>query len=109
MRAGLVAQERIVLFAQISSPGHVRARFHVEHDARRHRRIGPAAMPGDDRGDGRIFVPFRIHPRLGFEIAGLKNLVRLMIAVPRVDRADDGQLVHHRRLLGQILAQPHAR
>ena len=46
-----------------------------------------------------------IEPRLGVEIGRLKNLVRLVIAESRVDRADDRELVHHRRLLGQVLAQ----
>ena len=108
-RAGLVAQERIVLLAQVSAPGDVRARLHVEHDAGRHGRIGGAAMLGDDRGDRRIFFGFVVDARLGVQVGGLKNLVRLVIARARVDRADDRELVHHRRLLGQIFAQKHAR
>ena len=46
--------------------------------------------------------------RLGFEVAGLKHLVRLVVAVAGIDRADDRHPIQHRRLLRQILAELHA-
>ena len=41
-------------------------------------------------------------------LAGLEDLVRLVVAVPGVHRADDRELVEHRRLLRQVLAEQDA-
>ena len=58
-----------------------------------------------DRPDAGIHACFRVGPRLGLEVAGLEDRVRLVVAVAGIDRADDRELVEHRRLLGQVLAE----
>ena len=50
-----------------------------------------------------------IDARGGFQAAGLKDLVGLVIAVAGVDGADDGKLVHHGCLPGQMFADGDAR
>ncbi len=54
---------------------------------------------GDDRADRRVRIPFWVDPGGGFEVPGLEDLVRLVVAVGGVDRAEDGELIEHGRLL----------
>jgi hypothetical protein len=44
-----------------------------------------AAVLGDDGTNGGIEPAARIDPWGGFEIAGLEDLVRLVVAVPGID------------------------
>ena len=59
---------------------------------------------GDERTDRRIEVAVGIRARLGGAVRGLHHHVRLVIALPAIDRADERELIEHRRLLRQILA-----
>jgi len=68
-----------------------------------------AAHLGDDRPDGGVVVAVAVDAGGRLDVAGLKDLVRLVVAVARVDRAEDRQLVEERRLLGQVLADEGAR
>ena len=70
--------------------------------------IGPVMLcrHGANR---RVQVALGVEPRLGLQVAALHHLVGLVIAVPRIDRADDRKAVEHRRLLGQVLADEDAR
>src|SRR5436190_22536431 len=70
--------------------------------------IGPM-MFGNDRGQRRVLFSFRICAAFGRQVAGLKNLIWFVIAVPRIDRANDRELVEHRRLFRQMLADDHSR
>ena len=42
-------------------------------------------------------------------MASLHNLIRLVVAVPTINRTDDGELVHHGRLFRKVLANEFAR
>ena len=66
-------------------------------------------MLGDDGREARIHLRLGIGARLGEDVGGLHHHVRLVIAAAAVHRADDGELVHHRGLLGQVLAEVNAR
>ena len=57
---------------------------------------------GSDRG---VLLGLGILARFRFEIGGLKYGVRFMIAAAGIYRANDGELVHHGSLLGQVLAE----
>ena len=96
------------LLAQVTGVRDVRARLH-ERGIGRHAVAIRAVMFGDDRADRRIHVALPIDPRLGLQVRRLENLVGFMIAVAGIDAADDRELVQHRRLLRQMLADHHAR
>ena len=66
-------------------------------------------MLGDHRADGRIHVALPIDPRLGLQVCRLQHLVRLVIALAGIDGADERELVEHRGLLRQMLADDDAR
>lgn len=67
-----------------------------------------AAELGNDRGDRRILVAIAVEARRSVEVAGLKDSVRLVVAVACVDGANDREVIEKGRLLGQVLANPHA-
>ena len=105
---GLVGDERVVLLAQVAGEGEVRARLHERHIGRHGRVVRPAIL-AIDRADRRDTCALRGLVRgSAVEVAGLEDLVRLVVAVAGIDRANDRELVEHRRLLGQVLAEEHA-
>ncbi len=104
---GLVGDERIVTLAQVAGESQMRPRLHERHIGRHGRVIGAVHL-GDDRGDRRIFVAFGIRARGRRQVGGLKYGIGLVIALQRVDRTDDRELVEHGRLFGQMLADHHA-
>src|ERR1700733_13937723 len=67
-----------------------------------------AAELGNEGGDRGILVAVAVDARLGVEFGGLKDPVRFVVAVARVDGANDREVVEEGRLLGQVLATPHA-
>jgi hypothetical protein len=105
---GVVAVERIILRAEITTPRDVRARFHVQHDVGRHRRMIRAAMLRHDASKGGKMLRLRVRARLIGQIRGLHDHVRLVIAEAAIDGADERELVEHRRLLRQKFADAHA-
>ena len=98
-----VGDERVERFSQPASPGEMRPRFHEGHVGRHRRMVRPAEF-GDHRADGRILVAVAVDARRGVEIAGLKDLVRLVVAVAGVDRTNEREAIEHRRLFRQVLA-----
>ena len=56
-----------------------------------------------------IHLRLGVRARLGADVGGLHHHVRLVVAAATIHRADDGELVHQRGLLGQMLAQVNAR
>ena len=103
------AIEGIVLRAEISAPGHVRARLQIQHHIRRHGGMIRTAMFRYNRTKGRVILRFRVRARLVGQIRGLHDHVRFMIAEAAIDGSNEGELVEHRGLLWQILADVRAR
>ncbi len=68
-----------------------------------------AAELGNEGGDRRILVAVAVEPRCSVEVAGLKDPVRLVVAIACVDGANDREVIEEGRLLGQVFANPHAR
>ena len=65
--------------------------------------IRPAEL-GHHRADGRVFVAIAVDSRSRVQVAGLKDLVRLVVAVAGIDRADEREAIEQRRLFRQVFA-----
>ncbi len=103
----LVADERIVLPAEITSKSDVRTRFH-EGDVGRHRRMVRPAPTRHHRADRGIEMAVAIDAGSRLGVAGLEDTIRLVIAVRRIDGTNDREAVEHGGLFRQMLAQQHA-
>ncbi len=99
-----VGDERVVPLTQVSGVGDVASRGLERHVGRHAGAIG-AVVLGHDRADRRIHLAVGVDPRSGGEMAGLEDLVRLVVAFASVHRSDDREPVEHRRLLRQVLAE----
>lgn len=94
---------------QPASPRDVAPVLQVQHHVRRHPGIAAAAGPCHHGGHRRVQVSLRIDPGSRRPETGLHDVVRLVVAVPTVHRADQGEVVHHGGLLGQVLADMDSR
>ena len=105
----LVGDERVVAASDIAAVSDVRPRG-LKRDVRRQavRLAVLDLMPRDNRADRGIHLRGGIGPPLGFEVAGLKHLVWLVVALSAIHRAEDRELVEHRRLFGKMLTDDHA-
>jgi hypothetical protein len=70
--------------------------------------IGPA-QPGHHRTDGWIEVSFGVEPGFSRKVGGLHHHVWLMIALPAIHGANQGEPIEHRCLLRVILAEMNTR
>ncbi len=65
--------------------------------------VRPAEL-GEHRADGGVLVAVAANSRGSVQIAGLKDLVRLVVAVAGIDGTDEREAIEQRRLLRQVLA-----
>lgn len=62
------------------------------------------AMFSDDGPDGGIVFGIGVGAEFGVEVTGLKDAVGFMVAKAGIDGANEGEVVHHGGLFGEVFA-----
>ena len=106
--ARLVGNERIVLLAQPAADGRVPG-VSPKRDVGGHPRIVGTTVFCDERTDGRIHPAILVPTRSRGAMAGLERHVRFVVALVCIHGPHHRELVEHRGLLGQAVADEDAR
>jgi len=98
----VIGDEGIVFFAEPTSPGEVGGGFHGGDIGGDAGTLGAAEF-SNDGGDGRVHVSERIDAGFGLPVPRLHDHVGFVVAFASINGTDEGEMVEHRGLFGEML------